>query len=99
MWDSELEVDAQGNVALCKFEHTSATKLGDHGESIWIGPNEGVNRHNEGPNAVQAWYDEERFYDHDNWKCAPGEVCGHYLQVQPKICLDSQLKFFVNLKA
>ncbi|XP_072045500.1 uncharacterized protein [Amphiura filiformis] len=79
-WNTALEASAKEHVEKCHWEHTAA--LGGQGESLWMGPNDDlVNRQNEGPNAVQSWYNEEGFYNYDTNSCQAGKVCGHYFQV------------------
>ena len=79
VWDDDLAQKAEETSATCYYDHS--TNLGSDGENIWIGPNTGIHKANDGPNAVQSWYNEIDFYDYNNNLCTPEKECGHYFQV------------------
>jgi uncharacterized protein YkwD len=85
-WVKKLQADG------CKMVHShgstgenlfwasaykSADSKDNKGNWIWHPSLQKVNA----KEVVQAWYDEERWYDYKDNSCQDNEVCGHYTQV------------------
>ncbi|KAH6828596.1 CAP secretory protein [Perilla frutescens var. hirtella] len=61
----------------CELMHSFPEGHFDLGENIYWGGGESWTP----MDAVNAWADEEKFYDYDANSCAAGQSCGHYTQI------------------
>jgi uncharacterized protein YkwD len=77
-WSTRLEAAAQEWA-----EHLSAIGALEHDHSRRVGQNLFVSYGRRMPPAfvVGMWAGESKDYDERRFKCAPGEVCGHFTQI------------------
>ena len=80
VWDKNIASYAQEwanhlkNSRGCKMQHRSADEYGEN--LAWS-----MGRELNSADPVKMWHDEEKDYNYQSNKCAPGAVCGHYTQV------------------
>lgn len=84
-WDPDLEALAQGWAENCDFYHNPNRRNGKFGvlgpgPFAYVGENLYAGTGGFSPAMiVQAWYDEDKFYNYDTKSCS--NVCGHYTQI------------------
>ena len=86
MWDDTLATMASEWANACVYEHGQPDGFDDQlsfdqlGQNIAITTDASTDVYEYG---MEAWYYSEKpFYDLETNSCEPGEVCGHYTQVQ-----------------
>ncbi|XP_057482717.1 STS14 protein [Actinidia eriantha] len=78
---TSLQVRYQRDKMGCKFADLSRGKYG--GNQLWASRLDLTPRE-----AVGAWVEEKKYYDHANNSCAPDHTCGVYTQVVWKKSLE-----------
>ncbi|XP_039250502.2 cysteine-rich secretory protein 3-like isoform X2 [Styela clava] len=80
-WDSELATIAEEHSKKCNFDHNKNRKHSrwSVGENIYA--TSGKMTGSDTTKAIQAWYDELKYFSHGSRTCQPGMTCGHYTQV------------------
>lgn len=74
-WDTELEALAQAYAEKCIWDHNK--ERGRRGENLFaMAPTLDLEF------AVEDWNGEEKYYNLTTSTCVPGQMCGHYTQVQ-----------------
>lgn len=86
-WDAALAITARAWARMCVFKHNIYLRevkkvhpnFNSVGENLWTGyPPQTFSV----GNAMKSWVDKElKHYDYDRHYCTPGEMCGHYTQV------------------
>ncbi|KAF4383930.1 hypothetical protein G4B88_016363 [Cannabis sativa] len=80
-WDGQLQKYAQWWASQrrsdCKLQHSFPEGDFKLGENIFWGSGSDWTP----SNAVDAWTDEEKYYNYEANSCAEGQMCGHYTQV------------------
>ncbi|XP_060171036.1 pathogenesis-related protein PR-1-like [Lycium barbarum] len=80
-WDSNLENYAKWWASQrrqdCKLVHSFPEGYFKLGENIYWGSGNTWTP----TDAVNAWADEQKYYDYASNSCAEGQLCGHYTQI------------------
>ncbi|OVA10782.1 Allergen V5/Tpx-1-related [Macleaya cordata] len=76
-WDQKLTDYAQSYAEQRRSDCQLIHSDGPYGENIFWGSGYGWSP----AQAVKAWVDERKWYDHGSNSCTPGQECGHYTQI------------------
>ena len=75
-WDAGLALSAQKHATTLALTNTFEHSQNEYGENLYAST--GVATFSD---AIDSWYEEKQHYDHDNYTCAEGQICGHYTQL------------------
>ena len=78
-WSNDLENSASNWAGKCTWQHSGTKGLGEnlYATSKRVPDPSKYNA----MDAVNSWGNEEQYYNYNDNKCEPGQVCGHYTQM------------------